>query len=120
MTPVLLAASQYGYTMWRNNVGAGWMGSSRRLHGGSVLIESPRLIRFGLCEGSSDLIGFLPITITPDMVGQTVAVFAAIETKTPTGSITKKQAHFVDFVNKSGGIGIIARSPEDLNRAVTG
>jgi hypothetical protein len=46
-----------------------------------------------LCKGSADLIGYRTITITPDMVGQQVAVFTSIEVKTPTGRIRPEQQH---------------------------
>jgi hypothetical protein len=47
------------------------------------------------------------------MVGQRVAIFAAIEVKTPTGRPTEEQINFIGRVNKAGGIAGIARSPED-------
>lgn len=32
-------------------------------------------------KGTPDMVGFIPVVITPDMVGKTVAVFIGIETK---------------------------------------
>jgi len=43
----------------------------------------------GLCVGSSDLIGWTSKTITADDIGKTVAVFTAIEVKTPKGKVSK-------------------------------
>jgi hypothetical protein len=56
------------------------------------------LCSFGLCKGSADLIGYRTITITPDMVGQQVAVFASIEVKTPTGRIRPEQQAWLDTI----------------------
>jgi len=70
-------------------------------------------VQFGLCVGSSDLIGFQSVTITPEMVGQQVAIFTAIEVKTPTGKVSPQQTKFVDMVTKFGGIGAIVRSVDD-------
>jgi ribosomal protein S19 len=39
-------------------------------------------VQFGLCKGSADLIGWKRVTVTPEMVGSTVAVFTSIEVKT--------------------------------------
>lgn len=72
-------------------------------------------VQFGLCVGSSDLIGFQSVTITPEMVGQKVAIFTAIEVKTETGKVSPAQIKFTEMVNKFGGIGAIVRS---VNEAV--
>lgn len=63
--------------------------------------------------GGSDLIGFIPVKITDDMLGTTVAVFCAVEVKTATGAASEEQSHFIDFVRKNGGFAGVARSPED-------
>ena len=75
--------------------------------------QGGRVIHFGLCRGSSDLIGWTPVEITPDMVGQTVAVFTAIEVKTPKGRASKEQKNFIEQVQNAGGMAGIARSAED-------
>lgn len=120
---IMLAASQGAYTLWRNNVGSGIQGSriihanksiTVKLNSGDAVVRHARRIRFGLCVGSSDLIGLKTITVTEDMVGQQIAIFAAIEVKPPRGKPTEKQTNFIDFVNQAGGIAIIARSPEDI------
>ena len=98
---VRLEASRLGLTMFRNNTG---MAYSRE--------GTP--IKYGLCKGSSDLVGWESVVITPDMVGQTVAVFTAIEVKTPKGRPTKEQKRFIAAVNKAGGIGYVARCAEDV------
>ncbi len=98
MNSILIA--NHGCRLFRNNTGA-------------IKDAEGRLVRFGLCKGSSDLIGFKPVTITPDMVGRTVAIFTAIEVKTPTGKPTPEQLHFIDRVKQLGGIAGVARSVED-------
>ena len=63
--------------------------------------------------GASDLIGWTPVRITPDMVGQTIPVLTAIETKRSKGGrITEDQRHFVEQVIQAGGIAGIANSVE--------
>ncbi len=74
-----------------------------------------RPIQFGLAKGSADLIGIKQITITPDMVGQTIGVFTSIEVKTPTGRVTPQQRNWLAMVRKLGGIAGIARSIRDAN-----
>ena len=82
---------------------------------GALLDQSGRLIKFGLCKGSSDLIGFRSITITPDMVGTKVAVFSAIEVK-DKGKTTVDQRNFINVINKSGGFAGVARNVEDAKK----
>ena len=91
--------SQEGYTLFRNNVGLAKLADGRR-------------IRYGLCPGSSDLIGFRTITVTPEMVGQKIAVFTAIEIKSKEGRTSKKQQNFIDRVKEAGGIAEIIRELE--------
>ena len=77
-----------------------------------------RPVQFGLAKGSADLVGWKTVTITPDMVGQEVAVFASIEVKTPTGRPTQYQQAWLTAVEKAGGIAGIARSVDDALRIV--
>src|SRR5690348_14183966 len=69
------AAPLLGAKLWRNNVGA-----LEDKHG--------RWVTFGLEVGSSDLIGYQTITVTPDMLGQQLAVFLAVEVKREVGGET--------------------------------
>lgn len=86
-------------TLWRNNVG-----KCRDARG--------HIIQFGLCPGSSDLIGIRRVLITPEMVGQTFGQFTAVEVKAPGGThpVTPEQRSFLNFVEAAGGCGIVARS----------
>lgn len=74
-----------------------------------------RPIQFGLARGSADLIGIKQVTITPEMVGQSIGVFTSIEVKTPTGRVTPEQRNWLTMVRKLGGIAGIARSTRDAN-----
>ena len=85
--------------LWRNNTGA--LRDSRG-----------QLVRYGLCPGSSDLIGFRSIVLTPEMVGQRVAVFAAVEVKDRSRP-TQQQEAFIALVQRGGGMAGIARSVPD-------
>lgn len=84
-----------------------------RNHVGVIKDENGVVHRFGLCKGSSDLVGWKTIVITPDMIGRDVAVFLAIEVKTSTGRPSKEQRFFIDAVQEAGGISGIARSDEE-------
>jgi len=87
--------------LFRNNVG--------------VLRDSRgNYVSYGLCSGSSDLIGWKPKVILPEMVGKTVAVFTAIEVKSPHGILSKEQEAFLNAVREAGGIGFEVRSINDL------
>lgn len=104
---IRLALSRAGSVMHRNNVGA-------------YRDETGRVIRYGVGHpGGSDLIGWTPVLITPDMVGSTLAVFTAIEVKTPTGRPTQHQLNFITQVLRGGGLAGIARSPNDAVQIVT-
>jgi hypothetical protein len=85
--------------LWRNNTGA-------------LKDAAGRLVRYGLCPGSSDLIGLRQVVVTPDMVGQTLAVFTAIEVK-DRGRATAEQEAFLQAVATLGGMAGVARSVED-------
>ena len=77
-----------------------------------------RPVQFGLAKGSADLIGWKTIEVTPDMVGQRLAVFASIEVKTPTGRPTQYQQAWLDCVQNAGGIAGVARCVDDALRIV--
>lgn len=92
--------------LFRNNTG-----TLRDQHG--------RPVTFGLAKGSADLIGWRTVTVTPEMVGQQVAVFTSIEVKTPTGRMKPEQKQWLQAVQAAGGIAGIARSVEEALRIVT-
>jgi hypothetical protein len=103
---IRIACSTGATRLWRNNTG-----TLRDQHG--------RPVSFGLCKGSADLIGYRSITITPDMVGQQVAVFTSIEVKTRTGRIRTEQRAWMETVQSAGGIAGVARSVEDAQVLLT-
>ena len=73
-------------------------------------------VRYGLQPGSADLIGWRTITITPEMVGQQVAVFTSIEVKSATGRLRPEQRQWMEAVQAAGGIAGVARSVEDAEQ----
>ncbi len=77
MRQIMLAVSKLkNVRIFRNNTG----------------FDATNKVRYGLVTGSSDLIGWKSVTVTPDMVGQQVAVFVALEVKTPKGRATDEQS----------------------------
>lgn len=118
---ILLTVTQFTESrLFRNNTGTGWVGQSKRitkpttvkLDVGDVVIRQARVLRAGLCVGSSDLIGWNTRVITEDMVGKKIAIFTAVEVKKPSGRATKEQINFINVVRKNGGIAGIAKSGE--------
>ena len=72
-----------------------------------------RYVQFGLAKGSSDLVGFKTVKITPEMINQEVAVFVSIEIKTERGKLTDVQQNWLQKVKSSGGIVGVARTVKD-------
>jgi hypothetical protein len=87
---IQLELAKIGVRLFRNNTGY-------------LQAKNGQYVHFGLCTGSSDLVGIVPPS----------GRFLAIEVKTETGKTTKEQEAFLNMVNSLGGIGFIARSPEE-------
>lgn len=81
--------------------------------------KTGRPVQFGLARGSADLIGWRTVTVTPEMVGQRVAVFLSIEVKTSAGRLTPQQHNWLEAVRTAGGIAGVARSIGDALRIAT-
>lgn len=106
----MMALSEDGRLVFRNETAGAWVGKIIHKSGDQVTLSGARMIKFGLCEGSSDIIGITPIVITQEMVGETVGIFSAWETKTKTGKPSKEQKTFIENVKKFGGFAGIART----------
>jgi hypothetical protein len=91
---ILLEAPKLGVTLFRNNVG---------------VLEDVRgnKIRFGLCVGSSDLIGW-----------RNDGRFVAIECKSPGKKPTQEQQDFLWSVRNGHGLSGIAYSIADFRRII--
>jgi hypothetical protein len=85
---------------------------------GTLRDQNGRPVQFGLAVGSADLIGWTTRTITPDMVGQQVAVFTSIEVKSATGRLRPEQRQWLEAVQAAGGIAGVARSVEDAQSLI--
>lgn len=86
---IMIALSEMGCLIFRNNTGA--------LRGPSGV-----MVHYGLCVGSSDIIG-----LAPD------GRFLAVEVKAEKGRASEAQLRFIEAINKKGGIAGIARSPQE-------
>lgn len=114
---VQIACMHHRCTLMRNNSGA-------------FTDSTGRVVRFGLGNvskkhqensRSSDLIGITEVVITPEMVGQTIGVFTALEVKHPDWNCNKKfdkheqaQFNFIQWVRSKGGIGAFVNSVDNL------
>jgi len=83
-----------GVRLWRANVGVARIGD--------------RVVRFGI-SGQADLTGILPD-------GRRLE----IEVKSPTGRQTPPQAAFQAMIERFNGLYVLARSVDDVRRALEG
>lgn len=105
---ILLKLSKGDTRLWRNNVGAAKMADGS-------------WVRYGVGgNGAADLLGFKSVVITPEMVGQKVAVFLSIEVKSKTGRPRADQLLWRDLVRRFGGIAGVARTPEEAEKIAKG
>lgn len=116
---IRLDAAQQNVTLMRNNVGV-------------AQTRDNRPVRYGLCNESkkqnkvlksSDLIGITPVVVTPEMVGQVLGVFTAVETK--HGGWTYKgderevaQLNFINLVLRNGGYAGFANNVETFRKVI--
>jgi len=73
-------------------------------------------IRYGLTNGSADLIGW--ITLGPPVLPFRVARFMSLEIKTDTGRLRTDQKLWLQAVRDFGGFAAVVRSPEEALAAV--
>jgi hypothetical protein len=109
---IQLQASDHGTTLFRNQTGR-------------YELKDGRWLVSGLCVGGSDLIGWKSVEITADMVGKRMAIFAAVEVKSPTATGNKKQPtveqdRFLKAVQSAGGVAFCTNNLEEAMRLLTG
>ena len=100
---IRLELGQGPVRLWRNNTGA-------------LRDERGRLVRYGLCPGSSDLIGLRQLRIEEQHLGLELGVFCALEIKTGSGRLTPEQRQFLEVVGSRGGLAGVARSVEEARQ----
>jgi len=117
---VRLAAAQLNIHLWRNNNGAFQDNTGRWVRYGLGNISEA----FNRVVKSSDFIGITSVLITPDMIGMTLGVFTAIETKPsdwrmiPSDKRALAQLAFIDIVKQAGGYAGFARTVEEFRRII--
>ena len=123
----LLEYTKLGSRLFRANSGMAWTGKkigpfkykqTVTVEKGDVLVKNARPFH-GMPKGTSDLVGWTTIRITPDMVGLDMAIYTAFEVKSEGIKTTKEQSAYVRTVRMSGGISCIAKKLEDIFQAVT-
>jgi len=121
----MIRASEMGARLFRQNVGMAWIGKARRISvngsvnvkAGDVIISNGRPFHAGH-KGMSDLGGWVPVVITPEMVGSTLAVYTQAEVKT-TDRLSPEQAQWLQIVQRFGGIAGEVRTYDDLEALLT-
>jgi len=106
---IMLALSEAGCTVWRNETSGAWLGKIIHKAGNQVTIANAHMMVFGLAVGSSDIIGIAPN-----------GKFLAVEIKATTGRATKEQLAFIEAVRAAGGIAGIARNEQDAINLIKG
>lgn len=87
-----MALSKAGVMAWRNNTGA-------------LPDRNGRLVQYGLCKGSADIIGIAP-----------GGIFIAVEVKAANGRVRPEQQTFIDNIRRMSGRAGVARSAEEAVR----
>lgn len=93
-----IALSRAGAVLWRNNVGTAEHWTPRGV----------QRVRYGLAEGSSDLVGLID------------GRFVAVEVKAHDGRASAEQEQWLALVRRNGGFATVLRGPAtDDEHAVT-
>lgn len=113
------ATSKIGARLFNTHVGKFWAGFKvGTLANGDTVLRNARIVNVGV-KGQSDLNGWIPVVVTPEMVGKTVAIRVEIEVKTNDRPSTEQIA-WIEAVNKNGGRAGIARTAAEAVRICGG
>lgn len=94
---IIIELSKAGCLAWNNDTGA------------VKNAKNGLWVKYGLCVGSSDIVGICP---------DGIALF--VEVKTPTGRASPEQRNFIAACRRNGARAGIARSVDDSLRIVKG
>lgn len=87
---------------------------------GQRVLLFPKEVRVGF-DGQPDLGGWTSVVITPEMVGQTVAIAVQIEVKRPRkNKRSTEQVQFISFARSVGVRAGFARSVEEAKEIIEG
>lgn len=103
--------------LFKNDNGKAWRGrcTDERMIDGRRTVElfGAVLIKYGLCPGSSDLIGWeLAEYIDSNYQPVTIPIFCAIEVKTGGDRVKEQQKNWLDTVSRMGGRSYLAKEDE--------
>lgn len=87
--------------LFRFNAGMGWAGTPIGSPDHQLILKNPRPFH-GAPKGFPDTAGWTTVEITPEMVGQKVAVFTGVEAKA-TGRLSGDQVRFKSLIESAGG-----------------
>jgi len=73
-----------------------------------------RVVSYGLHNGMPDTIGWMPVVVTPDMVGTRVALFVGIEAKRHDGRVSEDQRRILTALETAGAVQGVVRSVAEL------
>lgn len=124
---IMIAVSKWGARFWRNNIALAWVGQPEIIRShkrvavgpGDVVVRNARPLHAGLCKGSGDLIGVVPVVIRPEHVGRRVGVFGSLEIKSEGGRASVDQKNFAEQINGLGGLAGIAKCENDAIRILS-
>lgn len=103
----ILASMPDNKRLFRINAGMGWAGKILSNKDGRLVLKDARPFH-GAPSGWPDLSGWTEIEITPDMVGQKLAVFTGVEIKA-TGRLSEHQKIFKSVLTQMGGLFEVVR-----------
>lgn len=118
--------SKMGHRLFRCNSGQVWQGKEVlaecpkckwKPSVKSIMLLNPRRIHLHE-EGFPDTVGFSVVEITPEMVGERIPVFTAIELKTKNDRLRPAQKRFLEGFRNHGTIAGVARAVEDVGRLI--
>lgn len=85
----------------------------------ALLDEKPRFTPFGLCVGSSDIIGIVQNrTDALERPDHHLGITLALEVKVPGKNPSREQQLFLDLVNRRGGVGRCVHSENEAGAAI--
>lgn len=103
MRLIMVALTQADCLVFRNETSGAYVGRVIHKDARIVTLANSQMMTFGLCVGSSDIIG----------IHKPTGRFLAVEVKTKTGRASKEQINFIEQVRAANGIAGLARSVQE-------